>query len=589
MSSESTPPAKPLTDDPAIDDPREKHAVEKQTDDHAPHDEVMPEGKEPPPTGWRVMAIVRWALVIAMAAIAVAAVLRMFNLRGKSSTSASAEVWYCPMHPSVVQDRPGECPICGMSLVKREVAQAAAAANDAGAVSHAGHRHEPSDPFVCPMHPEETGLSANDRCPICNMKLEPRASVDAGAAADAAIDAPVPGLAPIDLTYDRVQLIGMKTARATKESLVTELKTIGFVTPTEQGVAKVTTRFPGWIEGLPVAETGRKVRRGELMALVYSPTVYLAQQEYLTARSFTPVADGGVAIGTSLAPDARKRLELLGVAAGDIAAIEKSGQPGKTVGVYAPASGWVVQKTAVIGQSFQPGTDLFTIADLAKVWVLADVYEHDIARVKLGQQGRFTTSTYPDRVFTGEVKFVYPTVDVATRTAKVRLEFTNTQTKGATTADLELRPGMYGDVTLALPAAQSIVIPREALVDTGELQYVFVDKGNGRFEPRRVAVGARAGEKVEIRSGVAEGETVVTTGNFLLDSESRLRAAIEGPASTPTSPSQAAPAAATGCDADFDKAKYPAKHDACRACEKQHAGMGTMVDDCKKAIAKPWK
>lgn len=462
-------------------------------------EEAMPEGKEPPPRGVRVMAVVRWALVLLMAAIAVAAVLR-FVRSGAPTQSASAEVWYCPMHPSVVQDRPGECPICGMNLVKRE------GAADSGAISHVGHRHEPSDPFVCPMHPEETGLSASDRCPICKMALEPRATVDAGTA--------VPGLAPIELSFDRVQLIGMKTAKATKESLLTELKTVGYVTPTEQGLAKVTTKFAGWIEGLPVAETGKKVRRGELMALVYSPTVYLAQQEYLTARAFAATPDGG------LAPEARKRLELLGVASGDIAALEKSGQPKKTVGVYAPANGWIAQKSAVIGQSFQAGAELFTIADLSKVWVLADVYEHELARVRLGQAARFTTAMYPDRVFTGEVKFIYPTIDSATRTAKVRLEYPN--------AELELRPGAYGDVSLSLPATASVVIPREALVDTGGVQYVFVDKGAGKFEPRRVAVGARSGEKVEIRSGVAEGETVVTTGNFLLDSESRLRAAIEG-------------------------------------------------------------
>lgn len=544
------------------------------------HDDVMPEGKEPPPRGWRVMAVVRWILVLAMAAIAIAALTRAFGFTGKSGTSASAEVWYCPMHPSVVQDRPGECPICGMSLVQREGGGAAATGSDAGTVSHVGHRHEPGDPFICPMHPEETGMSADDRCPICNMKLAPRASVDAGPPSTSTSTS-VPGLAPIDLTFDRVQLIGMKTARATKESLTTELKTVGFVAPTEQGVAKVTTRFPGWIEGLPVAETGRKVRRGELMALVYSPTVYLAEQEYLTARSFAPVADGGIALGAGLAPDARKRLELLGVAAGDLAAIEKSGQPKKTVGVYAPATGYIVQKSAVLGQSFQAGTELFTIADLAKVWVLADVYEHELARVKLGQGGRFATAAYPDRVFKGEVKFVYPTVDVATRTAKVRLEFQNPPTTG----DLELRPGMYGDVTLALPEVQAVVIPREALVETGELKYVFVDKGSGRFEPRRVAVGARVGEKVEIRSGVADGEMVVTTGNFLIDSESRLRAAIGGSAGAATSPN----AAAAGCDAEIDRGKFPAKYDACRTCEKQHAGMGSMVDDCKKAIAQPWK
>lgn len=466
--------------------------------------EVMPEGAEPPPPGHRIMAIVRWILVVAMASVATAAMLRAFG-HDHASASPAAEVWSCPMHPSVVQDHPGECPICGMALVKRDRA-------DAGAkpVSHAGHRHEPSDPFACPMHPEETGKSAEDRCPLCFMRLEPKSTIDAGPPTT------VPGLAPIELSLDRVQLIGMKTAKVARESLVPELRTIGYVAAPEGGLAKVTTKYGGWIERLVVAETGKKVRRGELLAVVYSPQVYLAAQEYATAKGF----GAGAMPGVDLAADAKRRLDLLGVPPGEIAAIEKSGAARKTIGVVAPASGWIVQKNAVVGGSFQAGNELFVIADLTKVWVLVDVYEAELARVHEGQAAKLQVAAFPERTFEGVVKLVYPSVDPATRTAKVRLELAN--------ADMALRPGMVGNASIALPKAEGVVIPRDALVDTGELQYVFVQAGSGRFEPRRVTVGVRAGEKVEIRSGVAEGETVVTTGNFLLDSESRLQAALQG-------------------------------------------------------------
>jgi Cu(I)/Ag(I) efflux system membrane fusion protein len=458
--------------------------------------ESLPEGQEPPPPGVRTMAIVRWVIVLAMAFVAVASIIHGYGLGKRVTTQTQGEIWYCPMHPSVTSDHPGECPICGMALVKRDTAA------DAAPIDHTGHRHNPSDPYACPMHPEETGLSPNDRCPICFMKLEPKAS----------IVMPPPGLATVELTLDRVQLIGMKTARATKEALAPELRTVGVVAPPEQGLAKVTTRYAGFVEALAVAETGVKVKRGQFLGSVYSPDVYLAEQEYLTAKGFGETS--------ALADNARKRLELLGVGAAEIAAIEKAGKPSRTIGVFAPAAGYIAQKNAVVGLSFQAGTDLFTIADLSKVWVLADVYEAELARVTVGQQAKLTFVSFPEKSWSGAVKLIYPNLDPSTRTAKVRLEFNNDA--------MELKPGMYGEVSIAMPAAMSVVIPREALIDTGEHQYVFIDLGGGRFEPRKVAVGVRTGDKVEIRHGVNDGDSVVTTGNFLLDSESRLRAAIEG-------------------------------------------------------------
>jgi Cu(I)/Ag(I) efflux system membrane fusion protein len=192
----------------------------------------------------------------------------------------------------------------------------------------------------------------------------------------------------------------------------------------------------------------------------------------------------------------------------------------REMNVRAPARGYITRRTAIQGLYVSPGTELFQIADLSSVWVLADVYEGEIGRVRVGQRGVFETSAYPGERFEGKVTFLYPTLTAGTRTLQARLEFRN--------PGLKLRPGLYGDVSLELGAAEAVVIPREALVDTGDVQYVFVVLGGGRFEPRRVRPGWSGDEKVAILDGLRDGERVVTSASFLVDSESRLRAAIEG-------------------------------------------------------------
>ncbi len=224
----------------------------------------------------------------------------------------------------------------------------------------------------------------------------------------------------------------------------------------------------------------------------------------------------------------------------------------------------------------QPGTVLYELADLSTVWVLADVYEYEIDRVRTGREATITFAAYPDRGFPGKITFLYPTIDPGTRTLRVRIELPN--------KDLALRPGMYGDVRIRSDATEGIFVPFEAVVDTGEAKYLFLAQAKGRFEPRRVKLGARAGDKVQILDGIADGDEVVTTANFLLDSESRLRATIQGGGGAPG----AAPAPSPECDGKFDRQKYPDKHQQCLACQV-HRGMGTMEQDCQNAIPKPWK
>jgi Cu(I)/Ag(I) efflux system membrane fusion protein len=531
----------------------------------------LPQAPAGPPRGVRTMAIVRWVLVLLTALVAAGSILSYSGVHLVGSKSApSGHLYYCPMHPSVVQDHPGECPICGMTLVPKPEQKARIPA-----ASAAGKPAVPAEP------------------------------------------APgVPGLAAVDLTPDRIQLIGMRTATVKREALGGELRTAGVVAANERGLAQVNTRFSGWIQKLFVSETGERVRRGQVLATIYSPDVLRAEQELLVARGWntsipmgtpggSPIPPATDSAGQSPAPstrwathgdegftasldaNARRRLELLGISAQEIDDVLRTGKAVEAIGIRSPVDGYVVAKNAVAGIAVQPGTVLFEVADLSQVWVTAEIYELDISRIHIGQKARLELSSFPGETHTGKVKFIYPVLDSGSRTLRLRLEFKNRTDRNGP----RLRPGMYGTVYLDLPSTTGLMVPAEAVVDTGETHYLFVAKAGGRFEPRMVRVGAHMKDRVEILSGVAEGETVVTTGNFLVDSESRLRAAIEGQTS---SESAAAATAGPGaqlstCTTEFDAQKYPDKVQACRACEIQHRGMGTMVDDCKNTIPRPWR
>jgi Cu(I)/Ag(I) efflux system membrane fusion protein len=482
------------------------------------HEEPLPEGEEEAPPGVRAMAVLRWALVALMALAAAASLVSFYGGFSAGGPSAGSDaLYYCPMHPQIVQDHPGDCPICSMTLVPKP---------EAGAAAQAGARP----------------------------------------------GAGVPGLVPITLGPERIQLLGMRTARVRHETLAAQLRTVGFVTADEESLSKIPTRFSGWIEKLFVAQTGQTVKKGQVLAAIYSPELLSAQQELLTARAWAgePGAEGSETrqMTASLVEDARRRLELFGISKEEIRSIEKSGQPLRALPVRSPVAGTIVRKDALLGAHVQPGTVLFEVADLRSVWVLADLYESDLARVRLGQAARLQLAAYPGQTFPGTVDFLYPALDPATRTRRVRLEFDN--------RDGRLLPGMYGDVFFELPGQEALLVPAESVVDTGETQYVFLAREGGAFEPRRVKLGRRSGPELEVLEGLEEGETVVTTANFLIDSESRLHAAIEGLGAERT-------------DVPIDRDKFPDKFQQWLQCEAEHRGMGTMEEDCKNAIPKPWK
>ena len=473
-------------------------------------DGELPEGEERPPPGTRTAAMVRWALVALMAAAAAGA--WIYHASSAGFGVAAAVRYHCPMHPTIVQQRKGECPICGMDLVPAGAAEAPTAPPSAAApVAGAAQ-------YTCPMHPAFVTADPKARCPDCGMKLVPRS-------ADAEADGGgLPGLASVELSADRIQLIGMKTVVAAREPLPTSIRTPAFVTPTEGGVVSVTARYVGWIESTAVDETGRAVEKGDVLATVYSPELSSALQSLTAAARWSARPNTGVqpvqTVQVDAAKDARLRAELLGIARQDVDAIAASGEIPSTVPIRSPARGYVARKSAVRGLYVTPGTELFQISDLSTVWAVADVYEAEIGRVHLGQRAVLELPAWPGERFAGKVTFVSPALASGSRTLQARIELRN--------PGLKLRPGMYGDVTLDLGVLTAVTVPADAVVDTGELQYVFVSRGSGRFEPRRVRTGWRGAGRVALLSGVKDGERVVTTANFLLDSESRLRAAIEG-------------------------------------------------------------
>jgi Cu(I)/Ag(I) efflux system membrane fusion protein len=504
------------------------------------------------------MSVVRWVLVVVTALVAVGSILSYAGVRlggGAKSASSSGEeqLYACPMHPAIVQDHPGECPICGMTLVPKAKSSGKSSGKISGKTSGKNN-----------------------------------ATSAAPTPADAAPRPP--GLAAVDLTPERIQLIGMRTALVKREALGGELRAVGVIVANERGLAQINTRFAGWIQKLAVSATGERVKRGQVLATIYSPDVLRAEQELLVARGWTSGPAGGAksahddSFTAGLDASARRRLELLGISGQEIDEVLRTGKAIEAIAIRSPVEGTIVSKSAVVGVAVQPGTVLFEVADLSTVWVNAEIYEQDISRIHVGQKARLELSSFPGETHTGKVQFIYPVLDLTSRTLRLRLEFKNKSDRNGP----RLRPGMYGNVLLDLPSTTGLVVPAEAVVDTGETQYLFIAKEGGHFEPRLVKVGTRLGERLEILSGVAEGDTIVTTGNFLIDSESRLRAAIEGQTGG-TQVDGGGPAAASGCDADFDTKKFPDKNRACRACEVQHRGMGTMVDDCKNAIPKPWR
>lgn len=321
----------------------------------------------------------------------------------------------------------------------------------------------------------------------------------------------VGGYANVKLTSNRQQLIGVQTGMTEMRSLGRSVRTVGRVAVDETRLYKITTKFDGYIEKLYVNVTGQQIRKGQALFSVYSPDLLSTQQEYLLAMRAAKQAP-------SLLAAARQRLLLWDVTPAEIRELERTGTARKSVTIFSPTNGFVLNKIAVEGARVTAGEPLFEIANLDHVWIQADVYESELQFIRLGAPATTTLSYLPGRTWKGRVTFIAPTVDPMTRTVKVRSEFEN--------ADGALKPDMFGDVVIEQPARQVVVVPDSAVLQTGTRSVVFVVKSDGAFEPREVSVGTKTEQVYEVRSGLAAGEKVVTQANFLIDSESRLKAAL---------------------------------------------------------------
>ncbi|MCC7382242.1 MAG: efflux RND transporter periplasmic adaptor subunit, partial [Deltaproteobacteria bacterium] len=292
--------------------------------------------------------------------------------------------------------------------------------------------------------------------------------------------------------------------------------------------------------------------------------------------------DGTAPTGAAdIAPAARRALELLGLSTTDIEEITRTGRPIRAVAVRAPASGYVTRFNAVLGSRAEPETVLYEIADLSSVWVVASVHERDLNAMRVGMTARFATTNAPTEPLSGRVDLIEPLLEESTRTTRVRLVVPNREGR--------LRPGQFGEVEFEIPASAGLFVPRDAVIRTGEHEYVYVATSAERFEPRVVRTGLSREGRVQVLSGVAEGDRVVTRGSFMLDSESRLQASLAA-APAPAAGSQGGSAdQGPSCETEFDQQSQSDKYRQCRACERQHAGMGSMVADCKNAIPRPWR
>ncbi len=330
----------------------------------------------------------------------------------------------------------------------------------------------------------------------------------------------------VQITPERQQLIGVKFGIVEMRPLEKVIRTVGRVDYDERKVVTVSPKIGGWIEDLYVDFTGRFVKKGEPLLTIYSPELVSTQEEYLIAlrarkdlikSPFPEVAESG----NSLAESAKRRLKLWDISDDQIKAIEESGQAQKTLTLYSPFTGFVLEKMAYKGMNVMPGMALFKIADLSVVWLYADIYEYELPFIRVGQQAAIQLSYLQGETFTGKAIYIYPSLDPNTRTAKVRFEFPNPHGK--------LKPEMYANVEIKVHLGRRLVVPEGAIIDTGLRQMAIVDKGNGYFEPREVMVGAKVDDYYEIIKGLKAGERVVTSANFLIDSESKFKEAVGAP------------------------------------------------------------
>jgi membrane fusion protein, copper/silver efflux system len=444
-------------------------------------------------------------LILALLAVVLAAAVLIIHHR--SDGDAGKPLYTCPMHPQIVRDAPGDCPICGMTLVP--IQREEPAAGQPGG-------HGPKTMYRSTMNPDEiSDKPGKDSMGMDMVAFEQE---------EEKVETPE-GLAAVTVSREKRDLIGLSFSPVTRMHLLKETRTSARITADETRLFRITVKMDGWAEKLFVNQTGQAVRKGDPLFEIYSPDLVSAQQEYISSvhaseKQGASVDSAGV---EGFESSATAKLRLLDIDDSQIRRLRDSGTIERTMTIRSPVSGVVTEKMLLQGQRVMMNETLMTMADLSRVWGEAVLYETDLPWVKVGMPAQLSLSYWPGKSFSGRIGFIRPFLDTETRTATARIEIPN--------PDLDLKPGMSADVTLTFDLGERLAVPEAAVMRTGTRDYVFLEGDGDALVPREVRLGALSEQGVyEVISGLKEGDRAVTSANFLVDSESSLKAAFQSAA-----------------------------------------------------------